>query len=110
MKNVKATVVLLATNTLVALALLAVCDIRPASAMRPVVCKQGQGQDCECVLGVVFPSRIAAGNGYGTGSWLWYNANDPAAWGPFYDEDMLWIKVVCQDSSPESVPHTIPEG
>ncbi|MEZ5991638.1 MAG: hypothetical protein R3E76_04735 [Planctomycetota bacterium] len=81
-------------------------DVSVIYAHRPPIYVQGQGQECECVWGVVFPSTIAsrydsqgqlAGGGpYGTGAWFKHWQNDPVGWSPFLDEDNLWIKTKCQ--------------
>jgi len=78
-------------------------DVGVIFAHRPTVFVQGQGPECKCILGVVFPSVIASSydstgqwkGHYGTGSWHKYWQNDPVGWSRFLDEDTLWIKTVC---------------
>lgn len=83
-------------------------DVGVIFAHRPPVFVQGEGQECRCVLGVVFPTVIASaydsdGNlvdptgtdHYGTGAWFKHWQDDPAGWASFLDEDNLWIKTKC---------------
>lgn len=72
-------------------------DAEKIYAHRAPVFKQGQGAECKCALGVVFPSIIATGDPLlGTGSWWRKHQDDPAGWFPFFDEDELWVKTWCE--------------
>lgn len=108
--NRKLPLILLTVASVVTGALLMTLDGAVLYAQRPAAYKQGAGPDCRCVLGVVFPSLIAAGNECGTGGWAWHNHQNPAAWAPFYDEDVLWIKVSCENHSFSGNTHPIPEA
>lgn len=94
----------LASTVLIA-TLLLWTDAGTVFAHRPPIFVQGQGEQCECVLGVVFPTVIASGidaqgnpvpgGPYGTGAWFKHWQNDPTGWLPFLDEDNLWVKTRC---------------
>ncbi|MBZ0138048.1 MAG: hypothetical protein K8I27_16955 [Planctomycetes bacterium] len=100
----------LATCTVVIVAGLLALDAEEVFAQRPVIFKQGQGDSCRCVLGVVFPSVVAEGVKYGTCGWDRENAKDPVGWAPFEDEDRLWVRARCEPVNADVEPVTPPEN